>query len=111
MSSIEILRLEGSPFVRATPSAGRTQEEGRGVFVLCLFALPLPAHPFIHWHLSLLLWDSNIYRRLAGTFSLAGPSSYQILGLSISQLAINCGTIACKSFQVHIHICILYTYM
>jgi len=37
---------------------------------LCLPIIPLLAHPFLHWHRSLLLQDSSVYRRLAETFCL-----------------------------------------
>lgn len=51
-------------------------------FAFCLLALAWLACPFLHWHWSLLLQNSSVYRRPVETHSLVGLSNYQILGLS-----------------------------
>jgi hypothetical protein len=68
---IQIRRQKDIPFTRATPARSQYEDNRRGkAFVLCLLALALLAHPFLHWYWSLFLLDSSIYRRPAETLSL-----------------------------------------
>lgn len=83
---IWILRRGRHTFHLGKTSTGIIDKDNgrrKALFVLCLLALALSAHPFFHWQWNLFLQNASIYRRPAGKLGLVGPRNYDALCPSV----------------------------